>query len=110
MVLGGSEGQVMMFDPVLRGKWNISKFTYGFERKKPVDIVRWLGKTPSRPSSSRFMVVYNDGMIAFYHKDKDVPSTMQMTDKQGNVSTAPYDPEKDYIRGSDKGDEKISKL
>lgn len=97
----------MMFDPILRGKGTISKYTYGFEKKKTVDIVRWLEKNPARPSSNRFMVVYNDGMIAFYHKDKEVPQTMQVSDKQGNSSTVPYDVEKDILR---LGDEKVSRL
>jgi hypothetical protein len=63
----------MLFDPILRSKTRIAKYTYGFEKKKPVDIVRWLEKGPNRPTSSRFMIVYNDGMIAFYHKDREVP-------------------------------------
>ena len=96
----------MLFDPILRSKTHIAKYTYGFEKKKPIDIVRWLEKGPNRPISSRFMVVYNDGMIGFYHKDREVPSTLETKDKQGNTSTAPYDPEKDICR---LGEEKVSK-
>jgi hypothetical protein len=107
MVMGTSDGQVMLFDPVLRSKTKIAKYTYGFEKKKAVDIVRWLEKGPNKPASSRFLVVSNDGTIAFYHKDREVPATLETKDKQGNTSTAPYDPDKDIIR---LGEEKVSKL
>jgi hypothetical protein len=88
----------MIFDPVLRGRSNISKFNYGFEKKKSVDIVRWLEKGPNRPSSSRFLVVFSDGMIAFYHKDRDVPSGMQETKDGSKLTVGPYDPDRDFLR------------
>jgi hypothetical protein len=66
----------MIFDPVLRGKGHVSRFNYSFEKKKSVDIVRWLEKAPNRSSANRFLVIFNDGMIAFYHKDHTVPVTM----------------------------------
>jgi len=77
---------VLMFDPVLRSKLEIKKYTQGFERKKPVELVRWLEKAPNKPYSSRFLVVTSDGMIAFYHKDKEIPSTQS------------YDMDKDLLR------------
>ena len=44
MVLGTTDGSIMVFDPVLRGKHNFQRYHYGFEKKKTVDIIRWIEK------------------------------------------------------------------
>ena len=62
-----------MFDPIIRGKIEIKRYSYEFQRQKTVEIVKWLEKSPLRPYSSRFIVVFSDGMMALYHKDRDVP-------------------------------------
>lgn len=81
-----------MFDPVIRGKMEIKKYKYDFEKKKTVDLVRWLTPTSPGRATTRFLVVFSDGIIAFYHKDKEVQS---------------LDPEKDYIKI--KGDQYVSR-
>lgn len=107
MLLGTQDGQLIIIDPILRGKLTYLKYTTGTEKKKAVEIVRWLEKGPSRPHSSRFLVVFNDGMIGFYHKDRDVPAQTQTTDKHGNVQATPYDADKDMLR---LGEQNVSKL
>lgn len=69
---------------------DIKQYQYSFDKKKQVDILRWLEKAPQRPYSSRFLVVYSDGTVALYHKDADVPH-------QGTDGLA-YDPDKDMIK------------
>jgi hypothetical protein len=76
MLLGTTDGQLMVFDPILRGKLTYKQYSYPQDKKKTVEIVRWLEKGPNRPYSSRFLVVFSDGTIAFYHKDKDIPSNV----------------------------------
>lgn len=51
-----------------------------------VEIVKWLEAKPTLNSNyqTRFLVVFSDGSIAFYHKDKDVPLK--------------YDYDKDFIK------------
>jgi hypothetical protein len=51
-----------------------------------VDIIKWIEPSIHNKSPNKFLVVFSDGMIAFYHKDKDVPQN------------ATYDPEKDMIK------------
>ena len=95
-VIGTTDGSLYMFDPIIRGRIDIKKFTHEFEqqiasaKRKSVEIVRWLEKSPTRPHSSRFLVVYSDGMLAIYHKDRDVPSA--------GAAGAAYEPEKDMIK------------
>ena len=92
MVIGTSDGQILKFDPILLGLMPVKKYNQDFEKKKQVDIVRWLEKSPLRPFSSRFIVVYSDGMMALYHKDTDVPQF----GSKGEGSQ--YDPDKDLIK------------
>jgi hypothetical protein len=102
MIIGTSDGQILKFDPVLLSQVSIKKYNQDFEKPRQVDIVRWLDRCPSKPSSSRFMVVYSDGMVALYHKDTDVPQTGAKG--EGSV----YDPDKDMVK-LDK-DQMVSKL
>ena len=87
-----------VFDPIHRGKLWIKKYSHDFEKKKQVELVKWLEKSPTRPHSSRFLVVYSDGTLALYHKDRDVPATM-LNPKDGTQVN--YDPDKDYIKNGE---------
>jgi hypothetical protein len=80
MVIGTNDGGVMLFDPILRGKHIFNRYHHGFEKRKQVDLVRWLEKAPNRTHSSRFLVVFSDGTISFFHKDAPVPSNMPNPD------------------------------
>lgn len=84
--MGTQDGSIFLFDPIIRGKMEIKKFTYDQERKKTVDLIRWLAPSPVAKFTARFLVVFSDGSIAFYHKDKTV----------NEKSLA--DLEKDYIK------------
>ena len=75
MILGTTDGQIIIIDPILRGNHTFLRYNYGFEKKKTVDLVRWMEKSSTSQSSSRFIVVFSDGMMAIYHKDRDVPQT-----------------------------------
>jgi hypothetical protein len=58
MVLGTTDGTILVFDPILRSRHTFLKYNYNFEKKKAVDLVRWLDKPPSALASSRFIVVF----------------------------------------------------
>lgn len=93
LVLGTTDGSVLMFDPVIRGKMEIKSYNYDCDKKtqKSVDLVKWMEKCPNRASSSRFIVIFSDGTTGLYHKDRIVPQTG--TNGQGS-----YDPDKDMIK------------
>lgn len=106
MILGTTDGQIIIIDPVLRGKHTFQRYNYGFEKKKTVDLVRWLDKAPNSQYSSRFIAVFNDGMIAIYHQDRDVPqNSANVTPDQKEPKA--YDADKDMLR---LGDQTVSKL
>lgn len=107
LLIGTRDGCVYNFDPIHRGKLTIKKYSYDFEKKRQVELVKWLEKSPTRPFSSRFVVVYSDGTIAIYHKDKDIANTMT-NPKDG--SQIPYDPEKDLMKVPGSSDQSVSKL
>lgn len=74
LVVGTTDGSVLMFDPVIRGKMEIKSYNYDCDKKKKsVDLVKWMEKSPNRPSSSRFIVIFSDGTTGLYHKDRIVP-------------------------------------
>ena len=65
-----------------------------------------MDKPPTSQSSSRFIVVFSDGMMAIYHQDRDVPQTSaSVTPDQKDQK--PYDADKDMLR---LGDATVSKL
>ena len=86
--MGTQDGQIYYFDPILRGKLDIKRYNYEFEKRKSIDLVKWLTPSPKSLSSSKFVVVFADGSLALYHKDKDVSQSKD------------YDIEKDLLKVS----------
>lgn len=108
MIMGTSDGQIFGFDPVLRSKLMIKNYHYEQDKSCfSVEIVKWLDSRPTPqgvtqaskssqgPIQSRFLVVYSDGSISFFHKDKDVPQNLPNTNSDKEQK---YDYDKDMIR------------
>ncbi|CDW73838.1 wd repeat-containing protein 20 [Stylonychia lemnae] len=94
LIMGTMDGSIYIFDPVIRGKQPLKFYHQEQDKQRQsVEIVRWIEPSPQNKFSSRFLVVFSDSSIAFYHKDKDFQQY--------------YDPDKDFIKS--KNDQKISK-
>jgi hypothetical protein len=65
-----------------------------------------LDKPPGSQYSSRFIVVFSDGMMAIYHQDRDVPQTSPIVTPD-QKEPKPYDADKDMLR---LGDTTVSKM
>lgn len=65
-----------------------------------MDLVRWLEKAPIKSHSSRFLVVFSDGTISFFHKDVPVPSNLPKT-ADSDKEPKPYDADKDFLKFGD---------
>ncbi len=44
--MGTLEGQIYFFDPILRGKMDIKRYNFDFEKKKSIDLVKWIAPNP----------------------------------------------------------------
>lgn len=76
MLLGTYDGKILIFDPILRGKNSLKKYTNDSltqpDKKKSVEMIKWIEKNNGEPAD-RFIAVFSDGVIAIYHKDKEIP-------------------------------------
>ena len=79
MVIGTFDGKIYQFDPILRSKGEVKKFTVDMlpqEKKRSIEIIRWIENywtEGARVPATSFIAVFGDGTIAIYHKDKDLP-------------------------------------
>ncbi len=42
LLMGTTDGGIYIFDPVIRGRMEIKRFKHDFEKRKTVDLVKWL--------------------------------------------------------------------
>lgn len=50
LLMGTSDGGIYIFDPVIRGRMEIKRYKYDLEKRKTVDLVKWLPvSNPKKP-------------------------------------------------------------
>ena len=79
MLMGCSDGNVLIFDSELMHDANISNYNFSDSKstkKKKVELVRWYEEpinVPKPSNTNKFLVVFEDGTIyTFYKENPDI--------------------------------------
>ena len=73
LLIGTQEGDIYLFDPVLRSKSEIKNFNFennhNLRKNRQIDLIVWIEPPPSHQVPQKFIAIFDDGVICIFNKE-----------------------------------------